>query len=83
MEINFSAAFATAGTLNGYIEITSTALQQLNGTAVMGVLTAPTATTGDVRGTYNPTTTPDGSTAFSLLVSLPDTTYIGVDNYEG
>ena len=83
LEIIPASEFATAGTLNGYIEITSTALQQLNGTAVMGVLTVPTATTGDVRGTYNPTTTPDGSTAFSLLVSLPDPTYVGVDNFNG
>lgn len=83
MEIIPASEFASTGTLNGYIEITSTALQQLNGTAVMGVLTVPTALTGDVRGTYNPTTTPDGSTAFSLLVSLPDPTYVGVDNYDG
>lgn len=55
----------------------------LSGTAVAGVQTAPTATTGDVRGTYDPADSVDGSTAFGLLAYVPDPEYRGVDNYDG
>jgi hypothetical protein len=57
--------------------------QDQNGTFVAGDQTTPTATTGDVRGTYAPATTPDGSTYFSLLVNAPDPTYKGVAQYTG
>jgi hypothetical protein len=55
----------------------------LAGTAVAGVQTTPTSTTGDVRGTWDPTTAADGAKAFGLLVVLTDPTYRGVDNYDG
>ena len=55
----------------------------LAGTAVAGVQTTPTATTGDVRGTWDPTTAADGAKAFGLLVVLSDPDYRGVDNYDG
>lgn len=57
-----------------------------NGTIVAGVTTTPTATTGDVRGTYDPALACDGATNFQLLVSLPDVTaprVYGVSQYAG
>jgi len=54
-----------------------------NGTFVAGVQTAATATTGDVRGTYDPAVACNGSLSFSLLVELPDPIYKGVDQYDG
>lgn len=56
---------------------------QLDGTFVAGVQTAATATTGDVRGTYDPDDTCDGSLSFGLIVLLSDPTYKGVDQYDG
>lgn len=40
------------------------------GTPVAGVRTVATATTGDVRGTYDPNAACNGALAFSLLVAL-------------
>lgn len=57
--------------------------QPVSGTLVEGVQTTPTGTTGDARGTWDPETTPDGSTAYSLVVAMPDPNYKGVDNYDG
>lgn len=50
------------------------------GTFVAGIRTAggSTTTTGDTRGTYDPNTACDGTTAFQLLVSLPDGAYRGI-----
>jgi hypothetical protein len=43
------------------------------GTFLAGDLTAPSATTGDVRGTYSPSSAPNGSTnIYELLVAAPD-----------
>jgi hypothetical protein len=55
------------------------------GTVVGGDLTAggATATTGDVRGTYDPNSAADGGKVFQLMVALPDPGYIGVDQYAG
>ncbi len=53
------------------------------GTTVAGVLTKPTATTGDVRGTYTPNSTPDGSKKFSIFVALDDPTYLGSPQFAG
>lgn len=54
-----------------------------DGTYVAGVLTKPTATTGDVRGTYDPNSACDGAKNFSvvMLVSNPD--FLGVPQYAG
>lgn len=53
------------------------------GTTVAGVQTVQTATTGDVRGTYNPNSAPDGSRSYVLLCALPDPTNIGVAQFGG
>lgn len=53
------------------------------GTAVAGVSTAATATTGDVRGTYDPNSACDGAKDFQLVVALGDASYKGVAQYAG
>lgn len=53
------------------------------GTLVAGVTTAATATTGDVRGTWNPNGTLDGAVSFQLLIAAPDPTDLGVAQYAG
>lgn len=52
------------------------------GTIVVGIAnTKSTATTGDVRGTYDPNAACDGSKAFHLLVALADRAYLGTTQY--
>lgn len=53
------------------------------GTLVAAVRSTATATTGDVRGTYDPNAACDGSKAFELLALLPDPTDLGVDQFAG
>ncbi len=55
------------------------------GTAVAGDQTegGSTATTGDVRGTYDPNSAADGDKYFHLVLALPDPSYIGLDQYAG
>lgn len=53
------------------------------GTLVAGVTAAATATTGDVRGTYDPNSAANGSKEFSLVVALPDPSYLGLAQYAG
>jgi hypothetical protein len=55
------------------------------GTLVAGDRTAggATATTGDVRGTYDPNAACDGDKYFHLVAVLPDPTELGVDQYAG
>jgi hypothetical protein len=48
------------------------------GTLVAGVTTAATATTGDVRGTYSPNGTPNGTLSWQLVAVLDDPSNIGV-----
>jgi hypothetical protein len=74
------ASFASAGALNGYVEITPTSTN-LAGTVVAGDTSTQTATTGDVRGTYTPPVATDGSKGFVLLISLPNPKNIGVAQY--
>lgn len=76
-----AAAIDTAGAVTGFLIFEPIA--GLNGTFVAGVQTAPTATTGDVRGTYDPAEACNGSLSFSLLAMIPDPAYKGVDNYDG
>lgn len=76
-----SAAFATAGEINGTVEIEPT--NQMNGTLVVGDVLTATATTGDVRGTYDPALACDGTTAFALLVAIPDPSYKGAPQFAG
>jgi hypothetical protein len=53
------------------------------GTTVAGVSTAATATTGDVRGTYDPNAAADGAKVFKLVAALGDPAYKGVAQYAG
>lgn len=53
------------------------------GTVVAGVSSAATATTGDVRGTYDPNSAANGSKHFQLIAAIPDLTYLGVAQYAG
>lgn len=49
------------------------------GTVIAGLAlgTKATATTADVRGTYVPNSATDGSRDYTLLVALPDATFLG------
>lgn len=51
------------------------------GTAVAGVTAVATATTGDVRGTYDPNAAADGDKGFALVILCPDPTAKGVAQY--
>lgn len=53
------------------------------GTTVAGSLATPTATTGDVRGTYDPNAAADGSRSFQLIVALGDPSYRGRPQFAG
>jgi len=55
------------------------------GTLVAGDVTSggATATTGDVRGTYDPNAACDGAKVFQLIVSLSDPGNIGVAQFAG
>jgi hypothetical protein len=53
------------------------------GTVVAGDTTAATATTGDVRGTYNPNSAPNGSRVFELVLTLRDPSYKGRAQFAG
>lgn len=55
------------------------------GTLVAGLseLTKSTASTADVRGTYDPNSACDGSKAFALIAALPDATFKGQAQYAG
>ena len=72
----FSAAASLRDILNG---AAATA-----GTWTAGVTATPTATTGDVRGTYAPNTAPSTNTnTYESLVVVPDATYLGPTQYAG
>jgi hypothetical protein len=47
------------------------------GTTVAGSLVAPSATSADVRGTYDPNSACDGAKTFELVVALPDAQNLG------
>lgn len=53
------------------------------GTLVAGVKTTPTATTGDVRGTYDPNAACDGARVFELLLAVKAGGYKGATQYSG
>ena len=53
------------------------------GTLAAGVLTTPSATTGDVRGTYSPNSAPNGSRNYELIAALRDPSYTGLAQYAG
>lgn len=51
------------------------------GTFVAGVTTTATATTGDVRGTWAPNGTPNGTINFATVVLLDDPNYRGITQF--
>lgn len=53
------------------------------GTVVAGDLTAATATTGDVRGTYAPNSAPNGTNVYELVAMLRDPSYKGRAQFAG
>jgi hypothetical protein len=77
------ASFATAGQVNGVLELTPTAAGSLYGTLVAGVTSAATGTTGDTRGTYTPAVTPDGTKGYQLVVLGIDPGNRGATQYTG
>lgn len=72
------ASFATAGEVDGYIEITPTENSLVDGTMIIGDVLLATTTTGDVRGTYKPSVATNGSDSYSLLLALADINAVGV-----
>lgn len=83
IELIPAAAFNASADIFFILEIDVSAAEQLNGTFVAGVSSAATATTGDVRGTYDPVTACDGATSFDLLIASADPKYLGVAQYTG
>jgi len=53
------------------------------GTLVAGDTAVATATTGDVRGTYDPNSAADGSKEFELIALVTSQSYKGVTQYGG
>jgi hypothetical protein len=78
-----AAAFNGGGAVNGVLELDVTAAGQLDGTLVAGVTSTPTGTTGDVRGTYTPAITPDGTHSYQLIVATADPGNRGAAQYAG
>jgi hypothetical protein len=74
MRVLADASFATAGAVNGFVEVQGT-----DGAIVAGIRTAggSTTTTGDVRGTYKPSVACDGANVYQLLVAYADR-YAGI-----
>lgn len=70
------ASFATAGAVNGYLELTPDTTV-LNGTLVTGAILTDTTTTNDVRGTYAPAAAADGTKVLQLLVFIDNPGDIG------
>lgn len=78
IEIIPAAAFNASADIYFILEI-----EPEDGEFVVGDTTTPSATTGDVRGTWAPEITPDGSTDMQLLVVLGDANYKGATQYAG
>jgi hypothetical protein len=82
IEISFDSAFNASSNIAIIVEITPVAATV--GTFVAGDNSnAPSGTTGDVRGTYQPALVPDGTTGWGLLLALPDPDFLGQAHYAG
>lgn len=81
IEVIGSAAFDSAGAINGVLEIRAYGTQ--NGTYVVGSQAQATATSGDVRGTFDPDTACDGVTSFALVALVDNANYLGAPQYAG
>lgn len=80
-----SSTWASAGSVNGIVEIVPTGSGIYDsGTFVAGMTTGggSTATTADVRGTFAPPVACDGSLTFQILMSLPDVGNRGTTQYQ-
>lgn len=77
IEIAGDAAFDSVGNYAGYLEIVP------GGKLVVGSEAVPTATTGDIRGTWTPPTalTPNGSRTYILDILTSDPGYIGIEPF--
>lgn len=87
---NISVGWGNALGLPAFLASTALVVKELQdgvaaaaGTFVYGDTAQPTATTGDVRGTYVPNVAPDGTKGYSLWVTLPDPGYLGADQFAG
>lgn len=78
-----AAGFNASADLFYILEIDVTPAGQLDGTFVAGVSSAATATTGDVRGTYDPSAACNGSDAYNLLIATEEPKYLGVAQFAG
>lgn len=83
IEIVVPSAVNASAPINGWIGVTRSSVTR--GTFVSGLspLTKATATNADVRGTYTPTSTPDGSVSIQLIVAVDDPTFLGNPQYDG
>lgn len=93
VEVSANVTGATVGTgdvigLPSYLPSTGCVLREMQdgapataGTLLAGVRSAATATTGDVRGTYDPNAACDGARMFSLLVAVPNPGDRGVTQF--
>lgn len=81
LEIVGDAAFNASGRINGFVECRRT--NPLNGTlvAALSSATKSTATTGDVRGTYDPSSACNGAISFGLIALVPDASDLGNSQY--
>jgi hypothetical protein len=73
--------FRVAATTQVVYEVKAGAIQAPGGTTTVGITTAATATTGDVRGTYAPLTPTDGATSYTLIIISPAPDDRGVQQY--
>lgn len=74
--------FYLSGTTGAYVrESVDGAVAGTAGTFVAGVLTAASATTGDVRGTYTPNTAPNGTHYYEVLIYASDLSFKGVTQF--
>jgi len=83
IEVIPASAFNGSADIFFILEIDVTPAGQLDGTFVAGVSSAATATTGDVRGTYDPLAACDGSDAYNLLIASEEPKYLGVAQFAG
>lgn len=83
ISITPASAINASGRMVGWVGIQTTNL--LEGTLVTGLAanTASTATTADVRGTYDPATACDGTTNFGLMVLVPQDDDLGNPQFAG
>lgn len=64
-------------------ELVDAAVPGTGGTFVAGDNATPTATTGDVRGTYSPNSAPNASRVYELVVAVRAPAYKGRAQYAG